>query len=288
MDEFKGDGLRVAMRDYYEKCEFNFIMQVYPSPRRCLSERDLTRERVKLQETLRLLSRYMRKRPGTKIMMGALGVYSVALSIEWLQKMTGHEPSISLWIYPLCLLVIAITGIATARPIKIAKAVRKECEQQIHEIDKMLFRRRIGRDNENRIDGGAFHNTKAVWRKGMRAVLIFIIMATSLAGCATATTGVPFAEENIVRLQPGRTTLSEAQQLLGPPYQHGSYAGGQIFTWIHARTTVTVARATNVTKGLSILFDDNGTMIRVLNLNNINLPSNERIRLMSNSATGTK
>jgi len=112
----------------------------------------------------------------------------------------------------------------------------------------------------------------------MKAKIIAVFgLALTLAGCATATSGYQFKAENVAQLEPGITTATEAQALLGQPYQVQTQQNGeQLYIWQFVSSTartgwVTTNVETNVQQA-AIVFDPSGYMLRVQNLINVAPP----------------
>lgn len=92
---------------------------------------------------------------------------------------------------------------------------------------------------------------------------ISVLAATAvMAGCASVGQDFDFAE--VDRFQPGVTTLEQAKQKLGKPQSVTNAADGRVgVVWIRSQAVMgSVSR-----KGVAILFDKDGKMIRVVNRN---------------------
>lgn len=80
-----------------------------------------------------------------------------------------------------------------------------------------------------------------------------------IAGCASV--GQDFDMAEVDRLQPGVTTLEEAKERLGKPRSISNSADGSYgVTWVRAQALMGSVSS----KGVSILFDKDGKMIRVV------------------------
>ncbi len=94
----------------------------------------------------------------------------------------------------------------------------------------------------------------------------FVLAATILAtGCASV--GKDYTKADIDSMQPGVTTFQQVQEKLGKPTSVNYSADG--------RTAATWVRVSNVmgsvsSKGVSILFDKEGKMIRIANKQEMN------------------
>lgn len=93
----------------------------------------------------------------------------------------------------------------------------------------------------------------------MRAVLILAI--TLLVGCAS--TGSKFNADNLAKLEPGITTVTEASELLGakPTQTINREDGKQGVVWQYVNTT---AFSGTEIKQAVLLFDEQGHFIRVV------------------------
>jgi outer membrane protein assembly factor BamE (lipoprotein component of BamABCDE complex) len=90
--------------------------------------------------------------------------------------------------------------------------------------------------------------------------------AALIAGCAAV--GQNFDMADVDQLQPGVTTLNQAKEKLGKPYSITNLADGRVrVIWVTARGVMTSVSS----KGVAILFDKDGRMVRVVNKNEINM-----------------
>lgn len=80
-----------------------------------------------------------------------------------------------------------------------------------------------------------------------------------IAGCASV--GQDFDMTEVDRLQPGVTTLEQVKQRLGKPRRIDNTADGLVgVTWTRAQAVM----GSISTKGVTILFDKDGKMVRVV------------------------
>lgn len=102
---------------------------------------------------------------------------------------------------------------------------------------------------------------------GMKPAILAMALAGGLSACATTTTtGRAIYAAAAAQLQPGVTTVADAQRLLGPPFQTiRSSDGGTLLTY--ARTTVQqhglLSTAADVdSQTLVLVFDAAGVLVR--------------------------
>ena len=100
-----------------------------------------------------------------------------------------------------------------------------------------------------------------------------------------ASTGRNFDHRGLLRLQPGQTTLDEAVEILGGQPTSKVYQGGNtIAIWQHIQVVYVV---TTDNAMMSIEFDSQNVMTRVLQLVNIEISESERKRLRVASVSFT-
>lgn len=90
--------------------------------------------------------------------------------------------------------------------------------------------------------------------------LVMAIACAALVACASS--GTNFNEDAVARLVPTQTTETEAVALLGAkPYSRTIVKadGGYVLTWIHVR----IGPINHRSRGLSVLFDKDGKMVRI-------------------------
>ncbi|GAB1387516.1 hypothetical protein MASR1M59_26640 [Melaminivora sp.] len=99
----------------------------------------------------------------------------------------------------------------------------------------------------------------------MRLRFVNVLAGVALvAGCASV--GQDFEMTEVDRFQPGLTTLEQAKEKLGKPQSVTTAADGRIgVVWVRSQATMGSASS----KGVAILFDKDGKMIRVVNRNEI-------------------
>lgn len=86
--------------------------------------------------------------------------------------------------------------------------------------------------------------------------------AALIVGCASV--GQDFDMAEVDRLQPGVTTLEQAKEKLGKPQSITNTADGRVgVVWIRSQAVMGSVSS----KGVGILFDKDGKMIRVVNRN---------------------
>jgi len=110
------------------------------------------------------------------------------------------------------------------------------------------------------------------------AIMIFMLVA------ACASTGHNFKQDRVTLLRPGETTLDDAIAILDAKPTSRVYQddGSTIAIWQYVSVVYVATTENNL---VSILFDAQGVMERVVNLINIDLPEAERkrLRVMSES-----
>lgn len=95
----------------------------------------------------------------------------------------------------------------------------------------------------------------------IRFISVLAVTAV-IAGCASV--GQDFDMVEVDRLQPGVTTLEQAKEKLGKPQSITNAADGRIgVVWVRSQAVMGSASS----KGVAILFDKDGKMIRVVNRN---------------------
>lgn len=97
----------------------------------------------------------------------------------------------------------------------------------------------------------------------MKTRLMSVLASAALAlGCASV--GQDFDMAEVDRLQPGVTTLEQAKEKLGKPQSISHAADGRVgVVWVRSQAVMGSASS----KGVAILFDKDGKMIRVVNRN---------------------
>lgn len=87
-----------------------------------------------------------------------------------------------------------------------------------------------------------------------------VLSAASLALTACMTMGNKFAMDDVDAMQPGVTTIQDAQTKLGKPTSISALANGQTLAqWMYTQGTVLGGSSANV----AVLFDKDGKMVRV-------------------------
>lgn len=111
----------------------------------------------------------------------------------------------------------------------------------------------------------------------MRLIVVCFLMAF-LAGCASS--GRNFNAQNLAQLEPGRTTFDQTRQLLGaPPVQTVlAPSGNSVSYWRFIRANGFSGNTSIREAGL--VFTPDGTFVRILQLQNIDLTQADRQRLM--------
>ena len=83
-----------------------------------------------------------------------------------------------------------------------------------------------------------------------------------IVGCASV--GQDFDMAEVERLQPGVTSLEKKKEKLGKPQSITNAADGRVgVVWVRSQAVMGSASS----KGVAILFDKDGKMIRVVNRN---------------------
>jgi outer membrane protein assembly factor BamE (lipoprotein component of BamABCDE complex) len=103
------------------------------------------------------------------------------------------------------------------------------------------------------------------WR--MRGTVVAAALAALLAGCATTTNvGREVDQAAAAQLQPGITTVDQAQRLLGPPLQRVEASNGKtVLTYAHSTVTqhgLFGSSADVATQSLVLVFGPDGKLIR--------------------------
>lgn len=109
---------------------------------------------------------------------------------------------------------------------------------------------------------------------------IWVVLALSgllLGGCATATVGKPFEAGNVAQLRAGVSTVADARNLLGEPYQvMTNQAGESWYTWQYIRSDASsglVSTNVQTSQQLAVLvFGSDGRLLRAQQLINVPAP----------------
>jgi outer membrane protein assembly factor BamE (lipoprotein component of BamABCDE complex) len=100
-----------------------------------------------------------------------------------------------------------------------------------------------------------------------RRFLLAGLAALAITGC-TARSGNEFHADKAEQLVPGRTTLTEARQIIGQPTGYGATGeGGKVVVWQYTHATVMpIVPFVNGGHGntLAIQFDKNDVMVRIV------------------------
>ncbi|PHR68482.1 hypothetical protein [Alcanivorax sp.] len=140
--KIEGEGNRVALGDYYERCHITqyFIQGCTP----CLvTAPELNRLRTSEEAVLRRLRWALLRTPACKWMFASVGAYLGMLLWDIAQRVMGADAALPLLAYSLCLITLGIAASRLAGSIKVAAEIRKESQARIMEIDKALFLQRI-------------------------------------------------------------------------------------------------------------------------------------------------
>lgn len=125
----------------------------------------------------------------------------------------------------------------------------------------------------------------------MKFLLITVFSALLIAGCATATIGKPFPVSNVSQLRVGTSTIAEAKNLLGEPYQIQTTGNGeQLYIWQYIRSDATSGLiSTNVqtnTQQAALVFGSDNRLQRVQQLINVPAPISATTKpVMSQAST---
>ncbi|WP_220814103.1 hypothetical protein [Pseudomonas paralcaligenes] len=113
--------------------------------------------------------------------------------------------------------------------------------------------------------------------------LLLVALVASLTACASS--GRNFNSHNLVKLEPGRTSFDQARTLLGaPPVQTVlAPSGNSVSYWRFIRANGFSGNTSIREAGL--VFTPDGTFLRILQLQNIDLSQADRHRLMVLPAT---
>jgi len=109
--------------------------------------------------------------------------------------------------------------------------------------------------------------------------LFLAALFASIAACASV--GTSFQDDNLAQLQPGVTTLQDAERILGaPPSQTLIGAGGKsVSIWRYVASNGMTGNTT--IKEASLVFSPDGKFTYIYQLNNVSLAPQERKRLMT-------
>lgn len=123
--------------------------------------------------------------------------------------------------------------------------------------------------------------------KGLQ-VLIFTA-AAAVSACATSTVGHNFNAEAVTSLQPEKTTVAEARALLGgaPTQTVKADSGKQVMVWQFIQAKAVMGSVSNQVRQVTLAFNPEGVMERVVSTINIPLSPDEQKRLRVQSATVT-
>lgn len=111
----------------------------------------------------------------------------------------------------------------------------------------------------------------------MKKLLNGLAVICTLIVCSCASVGSNFKDENISMLKAGSTTYTDACTILGSkPMTKNIVAGGTQATWLYTHAVYT---SVTQNKSLTILFDENNVMKKVMTANNIDIPPSQRKQL---------
>ena len=109
-----------------------------------------------------------------------------------------------------------------------------------------------------------------------RGSVASLLVALLLTACASG--GRAFHAERLAELQPGRTTLPEAVEILGEPEQViAGDRGAVVAHWLHVRSSAWSGR-TEIQQ-VAVRFGAGGRMDRVLRLQGVPIAEADRNRL---------
>lgn len=118
------------------------------------------------------------------------------------------------------------------------------------------------------------------------ALLLVLVLCA-----AKATVGQPFNDANLPALQPGVTTLEQANALLGRAsdgMQVGeSGAIGHTWTFAQGKSSFWTGKVSGQAKVAVLVFNPDGTFQRILRLHGITLAPDDMRRLVSDPAAAT-
>ena len=111
----------------------------------------------------------------------------------------------------------------------------------------------------------------------MRTMFHILIVVCALFVSSCASVGNNFKEDNIHMLISGSTTYDQACSILGSEAANKVIvAGGTQATWQY---TAAVYTTVTENKSITILFDENDIMKKVLVVRNIDIPASQREQL---------
>lgn len=124
--------------------------------------------------------------------------------------------------------------------------------------------------------------TSHLMRKSRAGLLACLASGALLAGCAT---GQPFSTDAVASLQPGRTTMTDAVQILqGVPQQVLPQSDGSTLAlWSYKMSLVT--DAIYFRREAMLQFAPDGRLVRVLDTTNVPLSGPTRQRLLGAVST---
>lgn len=119
--------------------------------------------------------------------------------------------------------------------------------------------------------------------------ILMVAVPAALSACATSTVGHDFKAEAITRLQPERTTVADAQALLGsaPTQTVKADSGKQVMVWQYIQAKAVMGSVNNQVRQVTLVFNQDGVMERVASTINIPLSPDDQKRLRVQSATVT-
>ena len=111
----------------------------------------------------------------------------------------------------------------------------------------------------------------------MKTMLHVLIIVGALLASSCASVGNNFKEDNIHMLMAGSTTYDQACSILGSKAANKiTIEGGSRATWQYTQAAYTTVTEN---KAITILFDENDVMKKVLAVVNIEIPASQREQL---------
>lgn len=119
----------------------------------------------------------------------------------------------------------------------------------------------------------------------MKRILFALLCVLALAGWGKSTVGAEFNGANLVQLQVGQSTLADAVQLLGrqPDNSQAGKSGAIGHTWLYTtgEASFWTGKVKSSVKSVTLVFSTDGTFQRIYKLQGIELPPQDRDRLMA-------
>ena len=90
----------------------------------------------------------------------------------------------------------------------------------------------------------------------LKVLLLTVLLALTLSSCVTA--GREFPEENVTKIELGKTTQEQIKELFGPPWRTGIEDG--LVTWTYGSYQYQMF-GNSMGSDLVVRFNENGTVV---------------------------